>query len=554
MSLRRRKTMGTQMNDEIVSEQNAEVHDQSYLHGVEEVELPSTALVEFENGLAILFGDHVPKGVEVIPFTFIDAATRAAVSTAAGNAVGLGNIAAQGVNGIMQAQGLVRLAPETIMALKTATPIVKDGWNLGTLASGGKFATSVRWLPATAATTSSVVAAIGPAITLMVIQIQLNEIANVAKHNLELTSKVLQVVRQDQWSSVTGYHNTLIRELGHARQIGEVTDAVFMEVRGYQGELSSQWDAFETAVRQHAGELQSKVGHKDRQQYLTDNGQAIIADVQALLLSQTSWFVYQALRAGHLLKSAKSNPQDAKLLNTLVTNAQALHEKSLDDTDWLLDQLAREFAVISELPGKRTFKIGGTARAAKDATHMVRQLQQALAAVRGQDSPPEPGTLAMPSILVFENEVPDELTRILPLRLGTNERVLAMADASCSRWNLPLLDAGWIAITDRRVLVTKQDSLRRVGAIDIELNIDDIRYVRTPDRAGKAPVVDVITQDTDLTLHFPAWAKNAPSRADAQRFGELLASYMHLPASEVPTVNSPELRATDDQPARSLDA
>jgi hypothetical protein len=542
------------MSDEIVPEPGAEAGDDTDLVESDGEGLPSTALVEFEDGFAVLLGDHVPEGVDLIPFTFIDADTRSAMSTAIGNAVGFGNVVAQGVDGIMQAQGLVRLAPQTLEALKTATPLVKDGWNLGTLASGGEFAAQVRWLPATAATTASIVAAMGPAITLMMIQIQLNQIATLAKHNIELTSKVLQVVRQEQWSTVTGYHNTLIRELGHARQIGEVSDAVFKEVRGYQGTLSTQWDLSEKAVQQHVRELRSKLGHKERQQFLTDNGQAIIADVQALLLSQTSWFVYQALRAGHLLKSAKSNPHDAELLRNLVANAQALHEKTLNETDWLLDQLAREFAVIDELPGKRTLKIGGNVRPAKDATRMVRQLQQALAAVRGQDAPKEPVPLVQPSIVVFEGEVPDELTRILPLRLGADEQVFALADASCDRWNIPLLGAGWVAVTDRRVLVTKQESLRRVGAIDIELDIHDIRYVRRPDRRDKAPVVDVITKDANLTLQFPAWSKTGESRADAERLGELVASFMNLPESEVPTVQIREIAAVVDQPARTVEA
>lgn len=504
-------------------------------------ELPSAGLVELERGLALLFGDHVPAGLEVIPFTFIDAKTRAAVATAAGNAVGLGNMAAQGANSAMQAQGLVRLAPETLAALETAAPVVKDGWNLGTLASGGKFAASVRWLPATAATTASVVAAMGPAVALMVIQVQLNQIASVAKNNVELTSKVLQVVRQEQWSSVTGYHNTLMRELAYARQIGEVTDSVFSEVRGYQGELSTQWDAFEAAVRHHISALETKTGHKERQQYLTDNGQAIIADVQALLLSQTSWFVYQALRAGHLVLSAKSKPQDADLLKRIVTNAQALHEESLNQTDWLLDQLSREFAVIAELPGKRTFKIGGAARAAKEATFMVQQLRGALAGIRGQAGPPEFESLDLPSILVFEKDVPSELTRILPLRLLEGERVLALADASFDRWNLPIVGAGWVAITDRRLLAAKQDSFRRVGSIDLELDLDDIRYVRRHVRDAKAPVVDVITKDIDVTVHFPSWSRVGQSRKDAERFTELMASFMNLPSSEIPIVLHPQL-------------
>ncbi len=535
------------MNDEKLAEGQPGADD---VLGAQE--LPSTALVEFEDGLALFLGDHVPEGLEIIPFTFMDPATRTAVSTAAGTAVSFGNIAAQGVNAAMQAQGLVRLAPETLQALKTATPIVKDGWNLGTLASGGKFAAQVRWLPATAANTASVVAAMGPAITLMVIQFQLNQIENFAKHNLELTSKVLRVVRQKQWSAVTGYHNTLLRELGHARQIGEVTDAVFGEVRGYQGELSTQWDVFEKAVQQHIVALRAKNGHKERQQYLADNGQAIIADAQALLLAQTSWFVYQALRAGHLLKTAKHDSQDAELLKNLVSNAQALHETTLDETGWLLDQLAREFAIIDQLPGRRTFKIGGSARAAKDAERMARQLRQALANIRGQGDPTEPEPLVLPSITVFEDNIPGELARILPLRLDQGERLLALADASCDRWNVPLRGAGWVAVTDRRILVTRQESLRRIGAIDIELNVDDIRYVRRPNRGDRAPVLDVITKDASLTIQFPGWSKTTEHRTEAEQMGELVASFMHLPPSEIPSVRTRGSEAATDGSAAAV--
>lgn len=253
------------MNDDVAPEQDADATPE---------DLPTSALVEFEDGLAIFFGNEIPDGLEVTPFTLIDDSTRAAVSTAVGNAVGLGNTAAQAVNGVMQAQGLVRLAPETLAALRTAAPIVKDGWNLGTLAAGGRFAASVRWLPATAATTASVVASMGPAIALMVIQVQLNQIAAVGRHNVEVTSKVLQVVRQEQWSAVTGFHRTLLRELGHAREIGAVTDAVFDEVRGYQGELTSQWDTNRSAVQAHVADLASKVGHKDRQQYLVGRSES----------------------------------------------------------------------------------------------------------------------------------------------------------------------------------------------------------------------------------------------------------------------------------------
>ncbi|GAA2617329.1 hypothetical protein GCM10010399_55400 [Dactylosporangium fulvum] len=513
---------------------------------------PLAALVQIEDGLAVLYGDHLPAGAEFIPFTLIDEPTRASISTAIASASGFGNTVAQGVNGIMQAQGLVRLAPQTLEQLKTAAPLMKGGWNLGTLASEGKFVAQVRWLPAGGASAASVIASMGPALTMMAIQFQLNQIADLAQHNLELTSKVLQVVRQELWSQVTGYHNTLLKELGNAREIGMVTDAIYKEIRGYQGPLSTQWDLFEKAIHAHVKELRPKQGHKERQQYLTDHGEAIIADVQALLLAQTSWFLYQALRAGHLLNSAGSNPQDAALLKKLVTDAQELHDKALDETNWLLEELAREFAVIGELPGKRTFKIGGSARAAKESARMVRQLQKALAAVRDEPAPTEPKPLALPSTQVFDGTVPAELQRILPLRLQNGERVLALADATCDRWGLHLRDAGWVAVTNQRVLIAKQDSLRRLGTIDIELDLDDIRYVRRPDRSDKAPVLDIITTETNLTLKFHSWAKSGVHRTAAERFGELLASFMQLPASEVPTVQIPELTVRDAEGPHAL--
>jgi hypothetical protein len=153
----------------------------------------------------------------------------------------------------------------------------------------------------------------------------------------------------------------------------------------------------------------------------------------------------------------------------------------------------------------------------------VRQLQRALVAIRGQDAPNEPEPLILPSILVFEGEVPSELERIL----------LPMEPA--------VLDAGWVVITDRRVVITEQDSLRRVGAIDTEIDIDDIRYVRRPDLRDKAPTVEVITKDITLMVKFPAWSKTGQSPADAQGLVELVASFMHLPNSEVPKVGGSEL-------------
>ena len=121
-----------------------------------------------------------------------------------------------------------------------------------------------------------------------------------------------------------------------------------------------------------------------------------------------------------------------------------------------------------------------------------------------------------------------------------------MADVSFDRITLPRLSDGWVAVTDRRLLLTKQDSLRRVGAIDSELSLANIRYVRRSDAPERPPVVEIITKDADVTLRFPTWAKTGATRRSAADFGELIASFMNLPAEEIPAVSLLEIAASDE--------
>ena len=90
------------------------------------------ALLEVEPGVAVLFGEAAPEGWDVEPFGLGDRSDREIVD-ALSNAVGTANAVAQGLGGFVSAQGLVRLAPETIRNLRTMQTVVKDGYYLGTL-------------------------------------------------------------------------------------------------------------------------------------------------------------------------------------------------------------------------------------------------------------------------------------------------------------------------------------------------------------------------------------------------------------------------------------
>ena len=143
-------------------------------------------LLEVEPGVAVLLGDRVPAGLEVEPFGLGRRGDREVVH-ALSNAVGAANLAAQGIGGLASVQGLVRLAPETIRNLGTMQTVAKDGYYLGTLTRGGKFAASVRWAPATGAQMGAIVASLGPALALLTIGAQLTATSSKVDENIELT-------------------------------------------------------------------------------------------------------------------------------------------------------------------------------------------------------------------------------------------------------------------------------------------------------------------------------------------------------------------------------
>lgn len=142
----------------------------------------SGALVEILPGLMVAYGGIDPKTLDGAEVLDVDVTAVPDLTDAAAGALTGANLVAQGAQTALSARGLVRLAPETLQALKTAHPVVSGGWNLGTLAGGGgRFAQSVRWLPATSAQAVTILAGTGPAVALAAISLQASALATTAK-------------------------------------------------------------------------------------------------------------------------------------------------------------------------------------------------------------------------------------------------------------------------------------------------------------------------------------------------------------------------------------
>lgn len=509
----------------------------------------TSALVEIEPGLAILYSDRVPSGIEVTPFSLLDRRTQGSLSDAIGKASGLTNLAAQGVNGAMQAQGLVRLAPQTLKALETAKPVVSGGWNLGTLTTAqGQFAASVRWLPATSASAASVAASLGPALAMIAIQMQLSEISKLAQHNLEISQIGLEESRQARRTAIQGNHRAIVRMVELAQDQGAVTPAIYKEVRGKQGELESQVETVKAGLATHVDRLRSKTSNKDRRRYLQDHGEEVLALAHSLLVAQSTKFTYQALWAGHLLDTVEVDPRNAATAKRVIQDGVAERNAVLAETDWLLGLAEREFGVMAELDGKRTIKFSGEARAGKDVARMARQLRNAVAEVRDRSHPSAFQRPELPTTTVFKKDVPEELPRILAFRLGPGERLLALAEAEVDELSLRNFFASWITVTSERLLIANKEAFKRYAQIRQSVPLDEIRYVRFVERdKGKGPGMDVVTAKHNIRFGFDDWAASGASFDQAKRFARILGSFMRLPEEEIPTADIPELAPPNSQ-------
>lgn len=100
---------------------------------------PGVSLVEIEPGVAVVMGDRPLESMglpaefdcEVTPFQLMPPGDIQNLADKISLATGGLNLAAQGAQGMVSARGLVRLAPETMKAMKSGLqPLTSGGLSL----------------------------------------------------------------------------------------------------------------------------------------------------------------------------------------------------------------------------------------------------------------------------------------------------------------------------------------------------------------------------------------------------------------------------------------
>ncbi|MET9060654.1 hypothetical protein ABZX99_22855 [Streptomyces antibioticus] len=489
-------------------------------------ETASTVLVEVLPGVAVVCGAEVPAELkpDLLDFGIVSAADRKQISTVLAAIGNTATVAGNLGNALASVQGLYRLSAATQAWLNAgATLAVKDGAKLGAVFANGKIVHQARLLPVASVSAAQNAASIGPALAMVALQMQLNEVTDLVRTNIALTSQVLTDIRNEQWTELTGLVATIDRAVGQAREIESVPASLWDNVAGSEASLRKQLDLYRLNVRGHVRQI-DRADASRRREYLQMNAEAIVFDANALLSSLKAWTGYQALRAGRARAAGRDDADEARLVDVIARDTRAELDSALTEATSLADSLTRQLRIIAELPGRDTLPLPGKRKesiAARQASALLLKAIEPLADALHPPAPPleAPGVVCAPTSLDLEPHLrilrwfledgetlrvlgfPDQLDALGPLSAilgGAKEKLAAGRDKMAAKT--------LVAVTDRRIITAKSNAFLEQGEIRQVIPIDQVRYVRTATTQDKSArlAIDLITRDENIRWLFQA--------------------------------------------------
>lgn len=507
-------------------------------------------LAEVLPGVAVVFGE-VPAELEpdLIDFGLVSDADRMQISAVLASIGNTATVAGNLGNAFASVQGLYKISDATQALLKAGgTLAIKDGANLGTVISSSGLA-QARFIPVTAVTAAQTAAAVGPALAMVALQMQLSEVAGLVRTNIALTSQVFTTIRNEQWAELTGLVATVDRAVDQAREVRSVPTSLWDSVAGSEASLRKQLDLYRRNVRGHVGQIDRPDTHR-RREYLQTNAEAILFDANALLSSVKAWTGFQALRAGKARAAGREDAHEALFVDVIARDTRTELDFVLAETTSLVASLTRELRIIAELPGRDTLSqsLTGKRRDSNAARQTSARLLEAIEPLADALQPPAsaleaPGVVCAPKSMDLEPYLrilrwfledgetlrvlgfPDQLDALGPISAilgGAREKLAAAMDKAAAKT--------LVAVTDRRIITAKANAFLEQGEVRQDIPIDQVRYVRaatTPDRSARL-AIDLITRDENIRWLFRAGIDNA----QVDTLSAVLAESMTIPDVE----------------------
>lgn len=498
---------------------------------------PSTTLVEVTPGVAVVFGE-VPDGLELTSMDLVPSVDRMQLATALGSIGNAGTVVGNLAQAVSSAQGLYRVNDATLQLLKSGGELAtKDGAKLGAIFKNGDLVAQARFVPVSMSA-AAVAAAIGPAVAMIALQMQLGEIAGLVRTNIALTTQTLKTIRNEQWAELEGLAEAMSEAVEEARELGTVTDSVWEPIAPSGPTIRKQQKLYQKNVAGHIQEIR-KLDGRARREYLEANAQAIVFDTYALLSALKTYAQYQAIRAALARSRSADDENEALLFERITSKTPTEIEQSLVEIRQLTQSLVQELRIIAELPGRATVPLTKKRRGAKSSRLTCQQLLAAIEPLADMLQPPAempavPETVCAPDDLdlepylrvlrwfledgeqlrsvAFPYEVGSRnLTGVVPAILA--KRVDAawdgLASGKAGAAVEKLASSTFVAVTDRRIVTADPRTLLRRGELNAVYQLDEIRYVRPRSNHDSRvrPTLGIATDRRDVQWMFPTDAE-----------------------------------------------
>ena len=541
-----------------------------------------TIIVPLDNDHALVVGSNT-KGLEKINNSLIADRALDDLIASIGEGASLTGGAASAANAIQHMSGLYKLDAVTKAQLAAGNALTKtaDGQLIGTVRNAsGQISRQARLIPVSAPQIAGAIAAIGPAVAMVAVQMQLN---NISKQVSAIQQTVLHTQQMlEDWNNADfhGTQRTVRRIFQNSVKEGTVSNTNWEQISGLSNDVEKHRKYYKDRIQRHIQEIRgSQNDVSARRNYITEHQESILFNSLAAFNCIQTWFYYfQLVHERARMKGERPT------LNPGEIRAEVEDDVQIQRT--LLHELMRDLRIISELPGEWTFAYSQK-RKDKTDTHatalkLLEQLNGLAQQLNIQDNPiPSPDVTCAPDdydvspytkILRWYLDEGEELKALtFPIdRLshsllakapsqfasGVNNRawlVLPHAQDS-TEWSL-----GWVkrateravtvspemvAVTGRRIITADPQEFIQKGIVKEEFPINDVTPTFT-DTDDALPELH-LTQGEKKSRE---WCFPSAARVEARSIAEMLVDD---PAQLLPPAN-PELANTQRDELEAAD-
>ncbi len=547
-----------------------------------------TIIVPLDNDYALVVGSNT-KGLEKIDSLVADRALNDLIASI-GEGASLTGGAASAANAIQHISGLYKLDAVTKAQLAAGNALTKttDGRLIGTVRNaGGQITRQARLIPVSAPQIAGAIAAIGPAVAMVAVQMQLDNISKQV-HTVQHTALQTQRMLKD-WHNAS-FHSTqqvVLRIYRKGVKEGTVSNTNWEQINGLSNDIERNRNYYKQRIKTHAQELQNCQNDvSKRRNYITQHQESILFDTFAALNCIQTWCCYFEL--AH--ERARIKGEQPTLT---YDEMRAEVEDDLKEQRTLLHALMRELRIISELPGASSFfpsqKRQDKTVSRETATKLLKQLNELAQQLGIKENPvPIPDTTCAPAnydvspytkILRWYLNEGEELEALtFPIDKLSHRLLATRADQFANTVNnlawlvLPrakdstdwsrdrlvrrvgqtmLVAPEMVAVTDHRIITADPQEFIQKGIVKEEFSIDDVTPTFT-DTDDVLPELHIVQGEKKCR----EWCFPSAARSEARSIAEMLvddpAQLLPPTKSELADTQRDDIEASEKSDPKSM--